>query len=90
MTQQKLNIVVKGIYMKKNKLAFREYIKSIRNNPEIQELKKERKLIDKKDKKNKKDQKRLKDIDVEIGRLIREARGDKKMAEIKRVIIERQ
>lgn len=72
------------------KLTFWEYIESIRNSPDIKKLKHERDLIGKKVKKNKKDKKRLKDIDVEIGRLIREARGDKKLAEIKRDIINQQ
>ena len=67
--------------MKKNKSAFLEYLRSTTNTPEIKKLKKERKSVDKKDKK---DKERLKDIDAEIGRLIREARGDKKLAEIKR------
>ena len=67
--------------MKKNKSTFLEYLRSTTNTPEIKKLKKERKSVDKKDKK---DKERLKDIDAEIGRLIREARGDKKLAEIKR------
>ena len=72
------------------KLTFWEYIESIRNSPDIKKLKRERGTIGKKVKKNKKDKKRLKDINVEIGRLIREARGDKKLAEIKRDIIDQQ
>ena len=70
--------------MKKNKSAFLEYLRSTTNTPEIKKLKKERKSVEKKEKKDKKDKERLKDIDAEIGRLIREARGDKKLAEIKR------
>jgi len=70
--------------MKKSKSAFREHIRSIKDNPDIKKLKKERKTVDKKN------QKRLKEIDAEISRLIREARGDKKMAEIKRVTIGQQ